>query len=417
MATNTAGSEPTRADADSMLAFVDDAPDTPPAREPARAPAPREPAARRPAPAPAARRAPAPAHVAAEPDLIGEDEDYPDDAPADEDAAPDDAALEDAELVEGDEDAAPEGDDAADPDGDGPLTADTLVTVVVNGTEERVTLAEALKGYARERDYTQKTMALGRERQEVQQVREQADQTLATYGQRLEQLESVLKENAAQEPDWNELRRTMEPADFAAAVADYQLQQERITRLQRERERVQGELTTRQQQEYARYLAEQQRKLVDMVPEWKDETKFREGSRQLGEYAISIGFTPEEINAVADARVVNLLRKGMLYDKMKNDLALRRGKEPPRGPAPRGARPADAAPAARPAPAAAPAPGTAATRAPTPPGRLPTVRPGAATVTPPQSSASKVRATQALDRLKKTGTTEDAARYFMATDL
>lgn len=70
-----------------------------------------------------------------------------------------------------------------------------------------------------------------------------------------------------------------------------------------------------QQARMQSYLEEEREKLLDAIPEWKDDAVASNEKRELIEFAKSAGYTDEEIAMVTDHRVLVLLRKAMLHDK------------------------------------------------------------------------------------------------------
>lgn len=89
-------------------------------------------------------------------DPQGSEGDDDDEVALDLDGDDDDESFED----ETSDDEDPEGDEDADEAFDWSTVEDKLVTVKVNGTDVSVPLKEALNGYMRQADYTQKTQAL-----------------------------------------------------------------------------------------------------------------------------------------------------------------------------------------------------------------------------------------------------------------
>ncbi len=65
-------------------------------------------------------------------------------------------------------------------------------------------------------------------------------------------------------------------------------------------------------------LAEEQKKLLELIPEWKDsEVEAREKAAIAG-YAQSKGWTTQELNNAIDSRYVDLMRKAYLYDNLQS---------------------------------------------------------------------------------------------------
>ena len=88
----------------------------------------------------------------------------PEDAPEQEVDAEEDAEQPDPEEPEGDTEQTEEAEEPEDPE-----TPPQKFTVKIDGEAHEVTLEEALKGYQRESDYRQKTMALAEQRKAFEQ--------------------------------------------------------------------------------------------------------------------------------------------------------------------------------------------------------------------------------------------------------
>ncbi len=188
------------------------------------------------------------------------------------------------------------------------------VTVKIDGKEEQVTLEEALKGYSRQQDYTRKAQDLAREREsqkaDFEAVRKEREQ----YAEALKQLEAA---NQPSEPDWGQLRSELSSEAFSLRVAEWQIEQNNLRKLQAERERTEAKIAEDRSKEMQSHLVREQELLLAAIPEWSDSTKATTEHRQLAEYGKSLGFTEQEVASITDHRAVVLLRKAMLYDKAK----------------------------------------------------------------------------------------------------
>jgi hypothetical protein len=83
-----------------------------------------------------------------------------------------------------------------------------------------------------------------------------------------------------------------------------------------ERQRVQQEQQTHQQALLQKHIQAEQQKLVEAIPEFKDEVKAEVVRRDIRNYAKSIGFSDQELSQVYDSRAVQTLYKAMQYEKL-----------------------------------------------------------------------------------------------------
>lgn len=220
----------------------------------------------------------------------------------------------DPEDDDDDDEDEPEDDEPEDDDDEGdesePLADDRTVTVRVNGEDQRVTLKELREGYSRTRDYTQKTEQLAHQRREVEQRAQESQQKIQQYDGQLQQMTEILQAwqgPKRSETDWQRLRDQDPEAYYQQREHDREMQ-ERLSAVQKERERVEQERQQTQKAETQRRLAIERDLLMSALPEWtNDETRQRD-IRSIQSYGESVGFSGEELGAITDHRVLKVLR-------------------------------------------------------------------------------------------------------------
>jgi hypothetical protein len=179
-----------------------------------------------------------------------------------------------------------------------------LFTVKVDGEELQVT-AQQLKDNYQLNQATQKRLQEASEsRKQAEAVRAEAEQSRAQYLQGLQAIQAQLENQEPGQEYWDNLRET-DPQKFL-------IEREQA----RERNEMRQAVIAEQQAVEAQYLQEQERKLVEIIPEWSDNAKRQTETSQLVETAKGLGFSTHEIGMVKDARMVALLRKASLYDRM-----------------------------------------------------------------------------------------------------
>ena len=189
--------------------------------------------------------------------------------------------------------------------------------VKVSGEEVEVTLDELLNGYSRTADYQKKTQSLAEQRKAVEAERikiEEAAKTRETYAQRLQVIEQLLQEQNKGE-DLSALKAE-DPIAYAVAMAEKVEREKQLQAVQMERQRVQQEQMTHQQALLQKHIQQEQQKLVEAIPEFKDDVKGEVIRRDIRNYAKSIGFTDQELSQVYDSRAVQTLYKAMQYEKL-----------------------------------------------------------------------------------------------------
>ena len=189
--------------------------------------------------------------------------------------------------------------------------------VKVSGEEVEVSLDELLNGYSRTADYQKKTQSLAEQRKAVEAERvkiQEAAKTRETYAQRLQVIEQLLQ----QQNNPEDLARLKEEDPFAwqQRMAEQYERDKQLAAVQAERARVQQEQMSYQQAQLQKHMQAEQQKLVEAIPEFKDDVKAEVVRRDIRNYAKSIGFTDQELSQVYDSRAVLALYKAAQYDKL-----------------------------------------------------------------------------------------------------
>lgn len=203
-----------------------------------------------------------------------------------------------------------EGEEVAEEDEQQPAT----YRVKVDGEEVEVTLDELQKGYSRTQDYTRKTQALAEQRKAAEAEFEQVRQERAYYAQMLNALQEQLSQQEPQ-PDWDALYQE-NPMEWVRQRELFREKQEKLQAVQSEKQR----LAAIQQQEEAKAmqerLVEEAKKLVEVIPEWKDAKRANEERTKLVETAKRVGFSDADLENIMDHRALIVLRKAALYDEL-----------------------------------------------------------------------------------------------------
>lgn len=222
---------------------------------------------------------------------------------APQEAEADDESVEVEDTEESDAEASDEEAESSDDDAEIEEEPDRY-TVKVNGEEVEVSLDELVGGYQREGDYRRKTQSLADERRAFEREREEVS-TLKS------QLVRVLQEKAApadKEPDWAKLADDLDPWEFNKQRAQWDTKQ-------REREQAQRHAQQLQSEQIAELRTTQRDKLLDAIPEWRDEKAFSEGANALREGARLYGFSAEDVDNTLDHRLLLILRDAVAYRK------------------------------------------------------------------------------------------------------
>lgn len=184
-----------------------------------------------------------------------------------------------------------------------------LYTVKIDGETEQVSLDELQSGYMREKTFHRRMNKLSQDKkqsdQEVQQYRQTRDQ----YAQGLQHL---IAANQMEEPNWQQLKQTLSPEEYSSRVADYQVYQMNMSKVQEQQKQITQEQQNEAVISWQNYVGNEAKTLMEKMPEWN---KSRQD--ETIKYAKDVlGFSQEEINGAADHRMILAINKSMRYDRL-----------------------------------------------------------------------------------------------------
>lgn len=188
-------------------------------------------------------------------------------------------------------------------------------TVKVDGKEVTVTLDELQQGYSRTQDYTRKTQQIAEVRKQVEQESQAIRAERAQYAQLLGALEQQVQQAAQPQIDWDRLYQE-DPIEWVRQKELVRENQAKYAAIQSEQQRLAEISRAEQAQSMQAFLAQEQDKLMEVLPEWKDPAKAKAEKALLIEFGQKAGFQPDELKNIFDHRVVNVLRKAALYEQM-----------------------------------------------------------------------------------------------------
>jgi FtsZ-binding cell division protein ZapB len=185
--------------------------------------------------------------------------------------------------------------------------------IKVDGEEIEVPEDEVLKGYSRTADYTRKTQKLSEERKALESEAQAVKAEREQYSRTLEALKGQLQ--SATEPDWERLSNE-DPIEFVKQKELHRDRKDKLQAIEQEQRRVADLQSQEQQRAFVRFVEEEQSKLLDAIPEWKDAKKATAEKEKIAKFALSLGYSEADIAQIYDHRAVTALRKAALYDEM-----------------------------------------------------------------------------------------------------
>ena len=206
-------------------------------------------------------------------------------------------------------------------------------TVKIDGEEKNVTADELVKSYQLEQA-AQKRM------QEAAEIRKNSEVEVAAlaqqreqYAQALQSLEAQLS-SAEEKPQeyWDNLY-SEDPMEYMRQREAYRDRKEATEKVKAEQVRVQEERQQEFVQQHQAHLANEQEKLLEALPDWKDPDVAAKEKQAIISYAQrNLGFSEAELAATSDSRAVLALRKAYLYDELmaKKPVAEKKVKKAPK---------------------------------------------------------------------------------------
>ena len=191
------------------------------------------------------------------------------------------------------------------------------------GEEVEVTEDDLIKSYQMEADYTKKSQKLSEDRKIVEANIARIQESIAVrneYAQKLEQVSQVLNEEFDSSEDLEQLREN-DPVSFAVKIAERTENQKKLNIIHQERQKVMQEQQLAQQQHVQQTVANESKKLVELMPEFSDKVKGEQIKKDIRSYGLTNGFTEQEMSAVYDSRQVLVLNKAMKYDHLMKSKA------------------------------------------------------------------------------------------------
>ena len=191
------------------------------------------------------------------------------------------------------------------------------------GEEIEVTEDDLIKSYQMEADYTKKSQKLSQDRKVVEANIAKIQESIAVrneYAQKLEQVSQVLNEEFDSSEDLEQLREN-DPVSFAVKIAERTENQKKLNVINQERQKVMQEQQYAQQQHMQQTVANESKKLLEIIPEFSDKVKGEQIKKDIRSYGLTNGFTEQEMSAVYDSRHVLMLNKAMKYDRIMKSKA------------------------------------------------------------------------------------------------
>lgn len=174
------------------------------------------------------------------------------------------------------------------------------------------------KGLMMEADYRKKTT-------EVAEKRKALEAKEAEIASQLQEIESLLY-GEAQYLDSDEMRELQEsdPEEYYRQRTKFD---NKLSKVKGHKEKLEKEFKQKQEQ----LMQAERAKWKEVVPEWLDENKMNDDLKKMSKTLSQAGFSDQDMGAIYDHRLIQLIRKASLYDELKSKpLESKRERQPPR---------------------------------------------------------------------------------------
>ena len=239
-----------------------------------------------------------------------------------------DEAIEETEEVEEDESEVADDDESEESEEeeveDEDETESTVYTVKVNGQDVEVSEDELIKGYSRQQDYTQKTQQLAEYKRQLdgaaQQYQQELSNTQQVRAQYVDALATAIEGNYTHlqqfaNIDWERLK-TEDREEYLTKRDDYRQAQEGVEQLKAQAGQAQQQQQQEMQVQHQQMLQEEHSKMVSILPEWGDPNTQRAIAKTVSEFALTKGYTQEELSQLVDHRSILVLMQAKAYEDM-----------------------------------------------------------------------------------------------------
>jgi hypothetical protein len=180
------------------------------------------------------------------------------------------------------------------------------IEVDFDGAKRKLTAKEIRDGFLMRQDYSRKTAEVAEEKRAAAAERENAE-ALRTQ---LEEALQVWAVPTEQEPNWPELAKALDPRDYNARRAAWEDRQKNAAVAADHFRRMREAQT-------AKAIADERAKLLEAVPDFRDDAVFQAASVKMRAAGREYGFSEQELNAMGDHRLIRALNDLVAFKAMK----------------------------------------------------------------------------------------------------
>lgn len=208
----------------------------------------------------------------------------------------------------------------------------------VKGEEAEVSLADVIKGYQLESDYTRKNEAFLNQQREWEQQRQREQAELQQHLQRTGQAFRMAQEQLTHEfnaIDWKSLEKD-DPQAYLLKRQQFGERQAQIdhaiNQATQNAQMVMQKQRQQQQQQLDAYTKQQDELLVKALPSWNKPEVRKAESEKVAQFLMDSGYSAEEVGNIRDHRVILMAVNAMKGSKVATeaDIAEKKVKQAPK---------------------------------------------------------------------------------------
>ena len=196
----------------------------------------------------------------------------------------------------------------------------------------KVSLGELKSFYESNVDIEESRKQIETKRAEVEALGENASAIPKISNELLNAKAQVLAlQQVYDNTDWQGIRHT-NPGEYAALMADYNQRME-VAKHQ------ESEATKDFEGNKQKHIDYQRERLLETMPELKDEAVIRQAALDVQKFAMKFGYTANEIAAIEDHRLMRMLITASKVDKAKETVSQKKADTTPKASRPSASRP------------------------------------------------------------------------------
>jgi hypothetical protein len=190
----------------------------------------------------------------------------------------------------------------------------------VDGVEGVAKLQDLLKSYQLQEHVDKKSREAAERERALQTRTQEAEQQFTERLQHAEALTNIAAKQLMQEYqsiNWDDLKQ-QDPGRAALMLQEFQGRQAELRGVFQNIEQNKANLQQKSAQQHRDMLQKEAERLPQVIPEWKDQATASKEQREIREWAMKQGFQAQELDSVAMASHVAVMRKAMLFDKLQS---------------------------------------------------------------------------------------------------